>query len=259
MVGPLSIIAALLIVSVAMTDFVTSLAAAQPTPISQPPLTESSSRQSAESCGDMIGSCDVVSARAANSSAEAAWWSAYATIAGAIIAFLALGAAVAGVFIALRVGIGQMNATRAISAVDHALRLATAWNSSDYLRKRRRLAEKLIKDRRDLSFPEAWQVAEFLESVGRLTKLGVVNNELIWANFSYSVLHYYPIFRPSIEEARTQNPLYWECFEYLYREIGQHESELGGTDHQATDADLDDFLDGELRLIAMEPDNRDPF
>ncbi len=247
---PLLVLATILVATVFGTNLIKEgFAAPQSRQEVPPPFPEA-----AERCGTLDERCEVVSAGAAVSSAQAAWLAAYATLAGTIVAFGGLVAAIVGAVIAFRVGIGQINATRAVNAVDHTLRLAATWNNDDYLKKRSSLARHLMKDSTDMSSIEAWQVATFFESVGRLLKLGALNQELVWAEFSYWSLNYYPLFEPSINEARERNPVLWTCFEYLYNEVAQRELEQGGTDAEVGSNRLQDFLEGEAVLVGRPLD-----
>jgi hypothetical protein len=95
------------------------------------------------------------------------------------------------------------------------LNLEQRFNSEQMLKARRELAAQLLRKNQD-----PWEtVMEFFESVGLLLRKGSLDKEMVWATFSFYIIHWWELSKSFIEERRKKDTTYFDDFENLSDEM----------------------------------------
>jgi hypothetical protein len=136
------------------------------------------------------------------------------------------------------------------NAVTVLIRLAETWDSDPMRRNRKQLSGALMDTTvvgpgkaRKLMGP----VAGFFERVAFLAHRGVLDQEMVWSEFSYFILHYYAALAEGIQHERRQeeDPTLYNEFEGLDRQMHSLATERRGQDATPTRQNIRDFLENE--------------
>lgn len=87
------------------------------------------------------------------------------------------------------------------------------------------------------------EVLDFFEMVGNLVQRGAIDKEMIWHNFSNSILAYWTFAKKTgyIKEIMEKDSSIWEDVPFLYNAINK----IGKV---PLENELTEFLEGEIRL-----------
>lgn len=136
--------------------------------------------------------------------------------------------------------------SRLTTSVNLVLDLDDRFNNK--LKSSRKLATAKLLDG-DSSSHELDAVLDFLDTVGYLAKMKVVDRDFIWETFQYWIVGYYLNAKDYIDEQRALDSTHWENLVTLYAVVQKRERRhRPGKDIEWSAADLKDFLDAEANI-----------
>ena len=92
-------------------------------------------------------------------------------------------------------------------------------------------------------------ILDFLDTLGYLTRMRVVNKDFVWETFQYWIVGYYLTAKNYIESERGVDATHWEHLVTLYEVVQKRERKhRPGKDVDWSAEDLKSFLDGEASL-----------
>jgi hypothetical protein len=136
------------------------------------------------------------------------------------------------------------------NAVTALIRLAETWDADPMRRNRENLRHWWLEGTvgGDLKVRHFMgPVAGFFERVGLLERRGILDEEMVWSEFSYFILNYYAALADGIqqERAREEDPTLYTEFERLYRRLLALTTEPRGQDAKPTAQSVRDFIENE--------------
>jgi hypothetical protein len=92
-------------------------------------------------------------------------------------------------------------------------------------------------------------ILDFLDILGYLTRMKVVDKDFVWETFQYWIVGYYLNAKNYIDDERGLDATHWEHLVALYEVVQERERKhRPGKDIDWSAADLKDFLEGEASL-----------
>ncbi|MBW8878740.1 MAG: hypothetical protein JF614_27595 [Acidobacteria bacterium] len=159
----------------------------------------------------------------------------------AVTAWVGLLAAVAAV-VAL---IFESRRWRFSLGIDTLMKLRTQFHSED-MHKARSAAAKSIGAK---TYSDTAEVLNFFETVGLLTRLGALDEHMVWHAFFYWIDGYCQAAKDDIEECRRDDPTSWADLMFIHRQVTRiedRERRRAGAPAKRT-PNLERFLDDEAR------------
>jgi|GEM_PF-3276331 len=165
-----------------------------------------------------------------------------------LMAFIAVGSLVATIYFSYK----QQERTKAVLSVQLAMKFDDLFDS-DLMRDSRRNFAKAILEGKE---PPNEDILGFFDTVGFYVKRGSVDIEVIWNEFGYYVLYYWPAVRSYVKQIcdADHDETYYENVEWLYQNLLQEEaSRLHRKMAQETPNKraLEDFLNDEANLPGL--------
>jgi len=142
-------------------------------------------------------------------------------------------AAILGLIVTMIIFLCESRRARFSLGIDLILRLDNYFNSVDFRKKRNEAATALLSG--DLS-SESQKVAvddvlNFFETVGFLTRRGIIDFEVVWCFFFYYMHRYKLCTEEYIETCRKEDQTIWEDFIEVYervKEVEKRECRVSG-------------------------------
>jgi hypothetical protein len=105
--------------------------------------------------------------------------------------------------------------------------------------------------------PATVAILNFFEEVGYLTRIEVLGVERVWHGYSVVILMAWPLWEPAVKKWREQeDPLAFEYFEHLYRQIVDFDRQRGSRGEPPTKEELRRWVEVQQRRAAA--DDEDP-
>ncbi len=132
-----------------------------------------------------------------------------------IMALIAVGSFAATLYF----GREQLKNTKRVLSVQLAMEFDKQFNSDQMRASRKKLAMAIMNGEE----PSSEDVFGFFETIGYYSKMGAIDMETVWNDFSDTILHYWPASREFVKKVREKdNDLYWYVnFEWLYNRVLQ--------------------------------------
>ncbi len=142
---------------------------------------------------------------------------AWATIALAVSTLVLVG-------VSFWVGRRQINDSKAVSNLEVTLRLMHEYDS-EKMRKTRDTLARLLHGGGTALSQESEEWLDFLETVGHLARQNLVNQDLLYNEFSFPVFCYWGALEPAVRRRRIDydDASMYEEAEWLYRTMLQRE------------------------------------
>lgn len=117
----------------------------------------------------------------------------------------------------------QLKNAKRLLSVQLAVEFDKQFDSERIRKSRERIAADILAGKE----PSDENVLGFFETIGYYSKMGAIDMETVWNDFSYPVLHYWPALRGYVKKIREKdNDKYWyENFEWLYYQLVKKNAE----------------------------------
>lgn len=140
----------------------------------------------------------------------------------------------------------QQENAKASLAVTLALRFDDQFDT-DLMRDCRRDTAKALLAGKE---PPDDDLIGFFDTVGLYTKRGYVDIEVIWNEFGYYLLNYWPTAKTYVTTVRADDETYFDNAEWLYQQVLKEDTlrHHGKPSPLPTKAELEDFLWNEANL-----------
>ncbi len=131
--------------------------------------------------------------------------------------------------------------------IDNVIKFDERFNSLEMLKKRK-TAAKLLKEG---NFTDVEDVLDFFEMVGMLARRGLLDKTMVWATFSYWIIHYYHLTKEYIKIRQKASSTLWNYFEELFSLVSKVElkEQKIRINKIPTKKELDDFIKEESTLV----------
>jgi hypothetical protein len=98
-------------------------------------------------------------------------------------------------------------------------------------------------------------VLDFFETIGMLSKRGVIDNQIVWHSFHYWLRGYYWCAKDFIDKRRENEFTVYEDLIRLYQKTARYE---GDTDDIPSKAELDEFIAEEIAEVTAQLELKKP-
>ena len=141
----------------------------------------------------------------------------------------------------------QVRAQRYANIIQMLAKMRETWDSSPMLAHRRTTCENHRVGSKKISVAEG-QVLGFFEEMGLLCRKGVLDDEFVWATYSYFIEHYWSMLETNIKEYRltTKDNSWYEEVEGLRNMVAKFSLKKNVSASDKTDLEITTFIDGEL-------------
>ena len=149
----------------------------------------------------------------------------------------------------------QITESRHESQIQHLAEVVHDFDSGSVRNSLSALATKRIDQKKQALSPldptnppgEIYEVANFFEYVGLLTKRGYLDQNDVWDSFGYYLCAFYADSRPLIEVEQKGDPENYADMSWLEETLRQiDEKSHSGRGSHCTQKDIYDFYDGEI-------------
>lgn len=170
--------------------------------------------------------------------------------AAVVAAFGALVAALAAV-IAISL---EGKRARFSQGLDLVVRWREAFDSEEFKKKRRAVAKLLSREEEWFELGKRLEDVEDIlnhfQLIGYLHSRGVLDRELVWAEYYFMLNHYYHLLKPYIASVREWDPTLWGDVDWLLTDLTGLERKAlpKGEDVRPTEETSKEFLLRELNL-----------
>jgi hypothetical protein len=134
--------------------------------------------------------------------------------------------------------------------IQHLVTLVGQFDQVPMATYRKSLAGKRLNTKDD-DPPELYRILDFYETVGRLVDRGYLNEEDVWDEFGYWVLHLNAdaAMRENVEYEEKQNPNEYAVYQRLVDRLLRIDKVRGGQLSNLTASDVTDFYREELTIV----------
>jgi len=164
--------------------------------------------------------------------------------------------AVVGVIIAILALIKQSKDAHTSLGIKLLRDLDKEFDSEEMRQYRMALSNLCIKREEGAEIPSIeiishFDVLNFFDTLGMFLKRNILDLEFTWARYSYWVIRYWEVLEKDINAYRKleKDNVYWEDFEYLYKQIVKFDSQrLKIHRGKLAKDEIRQFLSGESKL-----------
>ena len=145
----------------------------------------------------------------------------------------------------------ESRSARLARAADVILRLIDKFDDEKMLTLRHKAALSIRDFRlgKGAISKDVENVLDFFETIGMLSKRGVIDNQIVWHSFHHWLRGYYWCAKDFIDKRREKESTVYEDLISLYRRTAKYEWD---TDDLPSKADLDDFISDEIKEVAAQ-------
>jgi hypothetical protein len=138
--------------------------------------------------------------------------------------------------------------------IQHLVTLVGQFDQEPMATYRKSLADKRLNTKDD-DPKELYRILDFYETVGRLVDRGYLNEDDVWDEFGYWVLHLNSdtAMRENVEYEEKQNPNEYAVYQRLVDRLLRIDKARGGQLSNLTASDVTDFYREELTIVGGTP------
>jgi hypothetical protein len=141
----------------------------------------------------------------------------------------------------------QVRVQRYANLLQMLTKMRETWDSPTMLRHRQAACGNHQSGSKKIQAAEG-QVLGFFEEMALLLRKGVLEEEFIWATYSYFIEHYWSMLEANIKEYRltTKDESWFEELEELRKVIGKFAKRKNVSSSDKTESEITAFIAGEL-------------
>jgi hypothetical protein len=149
---------------------------------------------------------------------------------------------------------GLITETREDSQIQHLLVLVNEFDQEPMATYRKGLANKRVNTKDDDPL-ELYRVLDFFETIGRLVDRGYLNEEDVWNEFGYWVLHLNADseMRKNVDYEQQHHPNEYTVYLRLVARLQRIDAAHGGNPSSLSTKDAMDFYREELTIVGGAP------
>lgn len=148
----------------------------------------------------------------------------------------------------------QLRVTRYSNMLDTLSRLDASWGSETMIKARHDVCTEYcdcqIVDTKKITHREG-KILDFFEEIGIFLKLKVLDKNVIWESYSYSIDHYWQMLNPKMVEFRasTKDVSWYDNFDSLAVEMRKISKKRKATGPDKNESEMRKFCEGEIQRL----------